>query len=190
MSTFRSGWCVPNRPQDARLEANRGTIDDFLQRHAQRFAPDEGHAERQEHQRHRVARGMPLNAVYDELLTRLEVDIQDSEAWTLALILIDHYAAENEQQVCTVYEMRPNVVTRRLVREGSIAELFQGANPGRPDVYRGDRELRDAPVTVQLHTVTLRTEDQQVVAENVKFAAIWMAPPVRRDLIVQPQGTD
>ena len=53
--------------------ANRGIIDDFVRRHAERLAPDEGHAERQEHQRHRVVRGMPLNAVYDELLTRLEV---------------------------------------------------------------------------------------------------------------------
>ena len=67
--------------------------------------------------------------------------------------------------------------------------LFQGAYPVETrDVYRGDRELRDAPVTVQLHTVTLRTEDQQIVAEDVKFAAIWMAAPVRQDLVVQPQG--
>lgn len=189
--TFRSGWCVPNQPQEADLVSNRGIVDDFLQRHAQRFAPDEGHADRQEHQRHRVARRVPLSVVYDELLTRLEVDIQDSEAWTLALILIDRYAAENERGVCTVYQMRPDVVTRRLVRDGSIVELFQGAYPvDTRDVYRGDRELRDAPVTVQLHTVTARTEDQQIVAEDVKFAAIWMAPPVCQDLIVQPQGTD
>ena len=188
--TFRSGWCAPNRPQDADFVANRGIIDNFVEHHAQRFVPDEGHADRQEHQQHRVARDVPLNTVYDELLTRLEVDIRDSENWTSALILIHRYAAENENQVCTVYQMRPSVVTRRLVRDGSIAELFQGANPGRPGVYRGDRELRDAPVTVQLHTVTLRTEDQQVVAEDVKFAAIWMAAAVRQDLIVQQQGAD
>ena len=192
--TFRSGWCVPNQPQDADLVVNRGVVDGFLGHYAERFVPDEGHAERREHQRHRVARGVPLSVVYDELLTRLEVDIEDSEAWTLALILIDRYAAENEQAVCTVYEMRPDVVTRRLVRDGRIVELFQGAYPVETrHVYRGDRELRDAPVTVQLHTVTLRTgegADQQIVAEGVKFAAIWMAPQVCQDLIVQPQGTD
>lgn len=189
--TFRSGWCVPYQPQDADLEANRGIIEGFLHRHAQRFVPDEGHPERKEHQRHRVARRLPLDAVYDELLTRLDVDIQDSEAWTLALILIDRYMAENKPPVCTVFEMRPDVVTRRLVRGGRIVELFQGAYPvDKQDVYRGDRELRDAPVTVQLHTVTLRTEDQQVVAEGVKFATIWTAPPLRQDLIVQPQGAD
>ena len=187
---FRSGWCQPNQPQEADLLANRGVIDGFLQRHEQSFVPDEGHRDRLEHQRHRIARGVPLNVVYDELLTRLDVDIQDSEDWTLALILIDHYVAENEQGVCTVYQMRPDVVTQRMVRDGRIVNLFQGAYPVETrDVYRGDRELRDAPVTVQLHTVTLRTEDQQIVAEDVKFAAIWMAAPVRQDLVVQPQGT-
>ncbi len=188
--TFRSGWCVPNQPQEADLEANRAIVDGFLERHAQNFVPDEGHAERQAHQRHRVARGVPLNVVYNELLTRLEIDIQDSEAWTLALILIDRYAADNPGCVCTVFHMRPDVLTRRLVRDGRIVELFQGAYPVETrDVYRGDRELRDAPVTVQLHTVTLRTEDQQIVAKDVKFAAIWMASPVCQDLIVQPQST-
>ena len=186
--SFPSGWCVPNQPQEADLAVNRAIVDGFLQRHAQDFVPDEGHAKRREHQRHQVAHGVPLNVVYDELLTRLEVDIQDSEAWTLALILIDRYAAENEQGVCTVYHMRPDVVTRRLVRNGRIVELFQGAYPVETrDVYRGDRELRDAPVTVQLHTVTLRSEDQRIVAEDVRFAAIWMASPVCQDLIVQPQ---
>jgi len=186
----RSSWCVPNQPQEADVSANRRIIEDFLRRHAQSFVADEGHADRQEHQRHRVGRGVPLNVVYDELLTRLDVDIQDSEAWTLALILIDRYAAENEQAMCTVYQMRPDVVTRRLVRDGSIVNLFQGAYPvDTQNVYPGDRELRDSPVTVQLHTVTLRTEDQHIIAEGVKFAAIWTAPPLRQDLVVQPQGT-
>jgi len=187
--TFRSGWCVPNQPQQADLLANRGVVDGFLQRHEQSFESDEGHPDRLEHQKHRVARRVPLDMVYDELLTRLDVDMQDSENWTLALILIDRFVAENEQGVCTVYHMRPDVVTRRRVRDGRIVNLFQGAYPVETrDVYRGDRELRDAPVTVQLHTVTLRTEDQQIVAEDVKFAAIWMAAPVRQDLVVQPQA--
>ena len=188
--TFRSGWCVPNHPQEADLATNRAIVDGFLQRYAQNFEPDEGHAARQDHQRHRVLHGVPLDVVNDKLLTRLEIDIQDSGAWTMALILIERYAAENEGAVCTVYHMRPDVVTRRLVRDSRIVELFQGAYPVKTrDVYRGDRELRDPPVTVQLHTVTLRTEDQQVVAKDVKFAAIWMAPSVSRDLIIQQQGS-
>ena len=190
-TTFQTGWCVPKRPQDADLAANQGVVDNFLERHAQGFISDEGHSERQEHQRHRVAHEIPLSMVYEELLTRLDVDMQDSEAWTLALILIDRYAAENERAMCTIYQMRPDVVAHRLVRDGRIVNLFQGAYPvDTRDVYPGDRELRDSPVTVQLHTVMLRTEDGRVIAEEVKFAAIWMAPGVRQDLIVQPQGTN
>ena len=60
-------------------------------------------------------------------------------------------------------------------------------------MYPGDRQLRDRSVTVQLHTVTLREgarADSPLVAEDVKFAAIWMAPQVLQDLVVQPQGGD
>ena len=192
--TFHSGWCVPSQPHDADVEGNRIIVDAFVERHADRFAPDEGHAQRQEHQRHLVARRVSLSVVYEELLTRLEVDIEDSQTWTLALILIDRYLAENQHGACTVYRMRPAAATRRLVRDGRIVNLFQGAYPvDTRDVYAGDRELRDAPVTVQLHTVTLRAgreADSPLVAEDVKFATIWTAPHVRQDLIVQPQGME
>ena len=62
--------------------------------------------------------------------------------------------------------------TRRLVRNGQIVNLFQGAYPvDTRHVYPGDRELRDAAVTVQLHTVTLRAGRQKrtapIVAEEV-----------------------
>ena len=193
--TFRSGWCVPSKPHDADVAANRDIVEAFVERNAATFVPDEGHPERQNHQRHLVARGVPLSVVYDELLTRLEVNIEDSQTWTLALILIDRYVAENQHGACcTVYRMRPTAATRRLVRDGRIVKLFQGAYPvDTRDVYPGDRELRAAPVTVQLHTVTLRAgrqADSPIVAEEVKFATIWMAPQVLQDLIVQPQCTD
>ena len=74
--------------------------------------------------------------VYEELLTRLEVNIEDSQTWTLALILIDRYLAENQHGACTVYRMRPAAATRRLVRDGRIVNLFQGAYPvDTRDVY-------------------------------------------------------
>ena len=194
-TTFGSGWCMPREPHDADVAANRGIVEAFVKRHEARFVPDEGHADRQDHQRHLVARGVPLSVVYDELLTHLKVNVEDGETWTLALILIDRYVAENQDGACcTVYRMRPGAATRRLVRDGRIVNLFQGAYPvDTRDVYPGDRELRDAAVTVQLHTVTLRAGREAgspIVAEEVKFATIWMAPQVRQDLIVQPQDTD
>ena len=191
---FRSGWCVPSQPHDADVAANGGIVDAFVERHGANFVPDDGHAERQAHQRHLVADAVPLSVVYNELLTRLEVNIEDSQTWTLALILIDRYMAENPDRTCTVYQMRPEVPTHRMVRDGRIVNLFQGAYPvATRDVYPGDRELRNAPVTVQLHTVTLRAgreANSPIVAAGVKFATIWMAPQVPQDIIVQPQGAE
>jgi len=90
--------------------------------------------------------------------------------------------------------MRPNVATRRQVRDGRIINLFQGAYPdSRGQVYPGDRALRNTPVTIQLHTVTLRegaSADSALIAADVEFAAVWMASDVIQDIIIQPQGRD
>ncbi len=193
--TFSSGWCVPGSPQDADVVQNRATVEAFLDRHAAGLAPDDGHADRQDHQRHLVARGVALAAAYEDLLTVVQTrDFEDSQRWTAALIMIDRYLGANPDAVCTVYQMRPNVLTRRQVRNGRIINLFQGAySDTRGHVYPGDRQVRDAPVTVQLHTVTLREgtkSDSPLVAADVKFATIWMAPEVLQDVIVQPQGGD
>ena len=193
--TFSSGWCVPGSPQDADVVQNRATVEGFLDRHAAEFAPDDGHADRQDHQRHLVARGVALAVAYEDLLTVIQTrDFEDSQRWTAALIMIDRHLGANPDAVCTVYQMRPNVLTRRQVRNGRIINLFQGAYPDtHGHVYPGDRQVRDAPVTVQLHTVTLREgtkSDSPLVAADVKFATIWMAPEVLQDVIVQPQGGD
>ncbi|MCK4341629.1 MAG: alpha-1,4 polygalactosaminidase [Phycisphaerae bacterium] len=193
--TFTHGWCVPSSPQEADVAQNRDTVEAFVGRYAARFAADEGHPDRTDHQQHLVAREVPLGAVYDELLIALQTrDFEDSQRWTAALTMISSYLGIDPDAVCTVYQMRPNVETRRQLRDGRIRELFQGAHPdARGHVYPGDRRLHDAPVTVQLHTVTLREgarADSPLVEADVKFAAIWMAPEVLQDVVVQPQGGD
>lgn len=193
--TFAQGWCAPRSPQEADIAQNRATVDAFVDRHAARFTADDGHPDRKDHQQHLVARGVPLATVFEELLAALQTrDFEDSQRWTSVLIMIDLYLDANPDAVCTVYQMRPNVGTRRQVRDGRIINLFQGAYPdARGQVYPGDRQLRDAPMTVQLHVVTLRegaSADSPLVAADVKFATIWMAPEVLQDVIVQPQGGD
>lgn len=191
--TFAQGWCSPSCPQEANVEQNRAIIDAFVAQRAGQFMADDGHADRQDHQRHLVARGAPLAVVYEQLLASVQIrDFEDSQRWTSALIMIDRYLGVDQNASCTLYQMRPHVMTRRQVRDGRIINLFQGAYPdARGEVYPGDRRLREGPVTVQLHTVTLRegaTAASPLVAENVKFATIWMAPEVLQDVIVQPQG--
>lgn len=193
--TFSHGWCVPSSPQEADVAQNRDTVKAFVDRYAARFTADEGHPDRTDHQQHLVAREVPLDAVYDELLIALQTrDFEDSQQWTAALTMISSYLGIDPEAVCTVYQMRPNVETRRQLRDGRIRELFQGPHPdARGRVYPGDRRLHNAPVTVQLHTVTLREgarADSPLVETDVKFAAIWMAPEVLQDVVVQPQGGD
>ena len=192
---FRAGWCWPRQPHNVNVKENQRVVGAFWERHGEAFVRDEGHRERLPYHKHLIARDFPLSVVYDELLTCLEVNIEDSENWTLALILIDRYVSDNPDGTCSIYRMRPDVPTpERGLANDRIENLFQGAYPvSTRDVYAGDRALRDAPVTVQLHTVTLRTRQQTervVVAENVECAAIWMAPQVCQDLIVQRQGED
>ena len=190
---FRGGWCVPNRPHEADVDANQTVVQTFVERFAHLFASDEGHANRLEHHRHRVARALSLDIVYSELLTSLQTkDIEDSQRWTAALMLIDRYLTTVPEAGCVVYQMRPGQRTWRQVRDGRIVYLFQGAYPKR-DVYPGDQGLRDAPVTIQLHVVSLRAgnrADSPVVAENVTVPVIWMAPDVWSDVVAQPQGGD
>ena len=190
---FPSGWCVPSRPHDANVIANRSVVESFLSAHRYSFHPDEGHPDRQGHQKHLVGRGLSLSLVYEELLTGLQIrEIEDSQRWTAALMLIDGYIAENPDSRCTVYQMRPGQRTRRQVRNDRIVNLFQGAYPVTTrHVYPGDRELHDPPVTIQIHVLALHAGPQAhsaVVSDDLRFATIWMSPQVRQDVLTQPQG--
>lgn len=193
--TFAQGWCAPSSPQDANIDENRRVVDDFVARRSGSFGNDEGHQDRQDHQRHLVASEVPLCQAYEELLISLQFrDFEDSQRWTSALIMIDRYLEAVPDALCTVYQIRPNVETRRQVRDGRIINIFQGAYPdARGEIYPGDRRMRTGPVTIQLHKLTLRagsTADSDLVADNVKFATIWMSPEVLQDVIIQPQGGD
>ena len=189
--SFPSGWCVPDQPRDVDLDANRRIVLEFLRSHKDKFNSDPGNPKRQPHQRHLVARPMSLGAVYEELLTRLHVTFEDSERWMAGLILIDRHIANIADAKCTVYQMRPNIDAFRLLRGGRIVNLFQGAYPvASRDVYAGDRALKEAPVTVQLHSVSLREShhgQNRDVAKRVWIAATWLSPAIRDGLLVQRQ---
>ena len=86
---FAQGWCAPASPHVADVAQNIATVRVYVDCHAAEFAGDDGHPDRQDHQRHLVARGVPLAAAYAELLTALQPhDFEDSQRWTVALIMI------------------------------------------------------------------------------------------------------
>ena len=192
---FRNGWCSPNSPHEADLETNNTVIDSFIGDHAGEFVPDKGHPDRKEGQLHLVATGLLLRDVYEELLTQLSTrDFEDSQKWTAALLMISNYLEATDNARCTVFQMRPEFDSFRRVRDGRIVNLFQGPHPDSGGaIYPGDRQKRIAPVTVHLHKISLRDgprNDSPIIAENVRFAAIWLASEALEDVVIQPQGGD
>ncbi len=147
-----------------------------------------------------VASGVPLQQVYEEFLTRLRIpNLTDNQAFTAVLIVLDAFLADQPQATCTVFQMSSGQVRERSVNsDGEIINLFQGEAPVHPrerrgEVYPGDRAIRGADrVTLQIHTLDLQEgsgAQARVVASDVPVVAVWIAPEVAEDVIVQDQGT-
>ncbi len=191
---FSSGWYNPAAPHEADVDENRSIVQAFINNHANSFVEDEGSEERLPSHRHLVATTITLLEVYEQLLAQLQFrDPEDSPKWLTVLILIDRFLSTNEDAACAVFQMRPSErISYRSAPNGKIANLFPGAYPDtRGAVYRGDRYIRQSPVTVQLHRITLRNGPRStdaVIAENVAVPGIWMSSDVQSgEYIVQPQ---
>ncbi len=194
--TFPSGWYAPSRPPTAStfIEANRQLIAEFFQRNHIGFAPDEGHSQRRDIQRHLVAPNVSLQATYDELLSAYQVgSYEDDQKWIVALILIDRYLSRYPDAGCTIFRMSQDAERRRQVRDEEIVNLFQGAYPtSGPVIYPGDRHIiGQTPVTIQVHNVTFTdgpADSGPVICANVPVVTLWMATELREDVVYQEQG--
>lgn len=196
---FDQGFFYPKSPHEneADRQFNAGIIAAFLDRIQNRLRPDDGHPERTEFQHHLVATGITLQDVYEGILLPLRVtNFDDNREWVAALEMIalqlDAQPGRPAQPPsCAVFKIRPNVETRRATTDGKIDQLFQGAHPdARGAIYPGDRGLHPEPITVQIHRVTLTdgpVHEGRVVARDVPIVAIWLAPELRQEVIVQNQ---
>ncbi|MEX2285373.1 MAG: Z1 domain-containing protein [Gemmatimonadota bacterium] len=193
--TFRSGWYAPNRPllTTASVERNRGLIASFLGRSDVTLVPDNGLTTTQQHH---IARAVPLQLAYEELLASFELgDIEEDHKWIVALLLIDRYLAAHPEATCSLYHMSGGAERRRGVENGRILNLFQGANPStgptQGSVYPGDRNMIGSePVTVQIHNVTFVDGHVATGTELINqspLITLWMNEEVRRDVVVQNQ---
>ncbi len=199
-------WVYPDGPHDATeaVEANRTLFDTFRDAHP--FGAYDGLDLRQGSHRNLVLRGISLQAVHEELLTRYRVSrLDDSVQFGPLLRLIQLHLIANPNETCTVFLMAegnrrrraydPEVIDNdgRVIRRGSIRELFQGkqyAGTGaqRQETYPGDRDVRGAlGITVQLHYLDLG-EPNELVAGNVPQLAVWIPAAMARDTLLQPQG--
>ena len=178
---FSNEWVVPRTilAPDAMVRANLETVETFIG--GIEFVDDEGHPDRTPIQHHKIARGVPLRYLIEQLLLYIRFTSPDDSNRNTGLLLQLSHALENEaDEHCTVYRMSPNETRHRSVYpDGKISYLFQGESlpspPGeRGQVYPGDKALF-APdtVTVQIHTLDL-TEEQQVIKSSVPVIAVWV----------------
>jgi hypothetical protein len=140
--------------------------------------------------RHKVAYGIPLKLVLEELLTLYRVTAPtDSSVYTTLLLILREHLERKQDAVCDVYWMSAGSSRLRSVdTNGAILNLFQGAHPNKEGkIYRGDRAIHaEDRVTIQIHNLTVVKGDTELAA-NVPTLAIWTPNEIAPDTIVQDQ---
>ena len=196
-TSLSEGWFFPRAPHDTAeaVEANKQVVSAFLG--TMELGPDQGHPDRTEFQRHRVATHVPLSHAFADLLTRLRFSrLSDAQDFLGVLVAIRRFLDENPDATCTVYEMSCGRARIRTLNESSeIPTLFQGAAPVNPperrgEVYPGDRHVRSQfGVSIQLHRLNLRESRTGPIAfADVPSVAVWLPQELTVDLIIQDQG--
>lgn len=188
---FSNQWFYPQValvPEEV-LEANRETVHAFLDGTPLAPAPDA--TEREPAQRHRVAQGLSLAQVLEQLVVPFRVTgAADTRDFIGVLLQLSEALRAHPGEPCTVYEMSPEYARQRATdQNGRINELFQGATrlAGGGYGYLGDSAYRDDDVvSVQLHRLDLR-QGGVAVAERVPVIAIWVPQRLAMDWVAQDQ---
>ncbi|MCP1543924.1 Z1 domain-containing protein [Methylorubrum extorquens] len=173
---------------------NRRIIDAFLDTHS--FVPDIGHPNRTEVQRHLVSTPLSLRDVIDGLIADFRIrDPGEIEKWTGLSAQLGALLDEDSSAEAVVYVMssgHPRV--RGVYLTGRVKQFFQGEAPVHPEnlrgtVYPGDRYVADASrVTVQIHLLNLRDDNNVVLATSVPFLAVKLPASGVRPLVEQSQA--
>jgi hypothetical protein len=191
------GWFYPRAPQDSPEQGatNSEIVISFL--NTLELDDDEGNDDRTDIQRHAIARNVPLQTAYEQLLLRLRFSrLSDAQDFLGVLVILRDHLVRNPDSVCTIYEMSHGLTRlRTLDLDGEIPNLFQGAAPVTPverrgEIYPGDREIRSASdVTIQIHTLDLADRvTGNVIYEEVPNVAIWIPAGIAGDVLIQDQG--
>jgi len=194
IARFSDGWFYPRAPHDSPNsgESNRESTLAFFNK--LELVENEGHEDRTEIQRHRIATGIPLREAYEQLLMGLRFSrLSDAQNFLGVLVIVRNYLRDNPEAACTLYEMSGGLARERTINsDGEIAQLLQGAAPVNPperrgEIYPGDREMHsDDEITIQVHNLDLRSEAG--VIEDVVNIAVWIPPGAAGDVLIQEQG--
>lgn len=189
-------WYAPEFPHEGAdaVQSNRLTVQSFLDTLS--LVDDPGDPRRTEMQKHKVATGVSLQIVYEQLLTALRItNIKDTHKWIPLLLQLSEYLADHHDAPCAVYYMSDGKPRERsLGQNGEIENIFQGANPSEPgpkqgSIYPGDREIKQG-VTIQIHRLNVLQDrrTRQIVADDVPVVAVWLPSEVASDMVLQNQG--
>lgn len=189
---FGNQWYWPRVPHesDDAVQHNRQLVDRFLG--GLHMQADDGHPDRRDHHKHRVAVNVPLFNVYEGLLASLRwANPVDSQPFTGILLQLAEVLQDAQDTTCAVYLMSCGVVRERALDDSGarIKQLFQGAYPDRHgDIYPGDRQIRVARgLTVQVHNIAVLNDNRNVIAENVPVVALWVPREYAKAWAVQNQ---
>lgn len=186
-------WIDPKYPHALQevINANNGLIDGFtagLTTEEWRVDP-----RLTDHQKHRVARGVPLQLVFEQLLQELRVADPDDSLRHTALLLQLSYALERSTTLTAdIYVMRPGVgsAERTLGDADELLNFYQGANPSagptQGSIYPGDRKIcDDTALTLQVHTLSLTSVDKNRTYPRVRIIATHVPRDLGKDWLVQ-----
>jgi hypothetical protein len=153
--------------------------------------PEAGAEAREPAQRHRVARGLSLARVVEQLVVPFRVTgAADTRELTGVMVQLSEALSKDGAEACTVFEMSPDYARQRAIDEnGRINELFQGATrlSSGGYGYPGDAAFRDEDVvTVQVHRLDLK-QGGGLAAERVPVIAIWVPARLAINWVAQAQ---
>jgi hypothetical protein len=188
---FSDSWFNPKVPLEQPVGHHCQLIDSFVSQLDLEL--DEGHEDRQETQIHQVAHNIPLDWVYEDLLSELSFsDPRDTERYVGLLLQLGEYIDGCAQTPdAHLYKIACGDTRGRSVNnQGKIKQLFQGANPG-PDsiIYPGDRQIRESDsVSIQIHHLDLykgSVSSGELLEENVPVVAIWVPEAAAESWVVR-----
>lgn len=209
-----SEWFAIRAPHDTDklILENRKIISEFISRNIHNFNQDSGHSERTSTQKHLLSE-LSISEVLDHLLSKLKFTKEsDSQTFSSLQGVLASYSTDNPDDDCLVYimssekvgdEVLQSVRKRQLKSNDEVQQYFQGPNPPkkgveRGEIYPGDRNIKNTEkLTIQIHRLQLvdedgnniLDEDGNSIYEDVPSVTVWIPESIGKDIIRQPENT-
>jgi hypothetical protein len=187
---FSDSWFRPHFPISQPASKNLRVVQSACENYE--FHEDSGHEDRTPTQIHEVAENIPLNEVFDHLLSEFRYSSPRDTSHYLGLLLqLREYIDDaSDDPNCTIYKMSGGSTRdRSMNRGGRIKNLFQGAAPGKHgEIYPGDLAIRrDHQVTIQIHNLNLYYGSVQGEpnATEIPVLAVWVPRSASRGFVTK-----